>query len=166
MIAFHPRVDISVHIFGGGAYPWRISVSSAIMLFGALQIRTARLTPKHKCSIHRRPSVSPTVVHPSHNKSVTVLPITRRDADGDAMIMMQVRPGPQPVKLTARNIISIYQQDHRHRHQFSAHSYFCPRYFCPRNVLRIRQSEWLLQLTVAANHALFSGIPQGYLASH
>jgi hypothetical protein len=94
-------------------------VSSAIMLFGALQIRTARLTPKHKCSIHRRPSVSPTVVHPSH-----VSPITRRDADGDAMIMMQVRPGPQPVKLTARNIISTYQQDHRHRHQFSAHSYF------------------------------------------
>ena len=118
------------------------------------RFRTAHLTPKHKCSIHRRPSVSPTVVHPSHNKSVTVLPITRRDADGDAMIMMQVRPGPQPVKLTARNIISIYQQDHRHRHQFSAHSYFCPRYFCPRTFC-VSVSRWLLQLTVAASHELF-----------
>ena len=117
-------------------------MSSAIMLFGALQIRTAHLTPKHKCSIRRRPSVSPTVVHPSHHKSVTVAPITRRDADGDAMIMLQVRPGPQPVKLTARNIISIYQQDHRHRH-------LCSQLFLPKReypVCAALRGEWLLQL--------------------
>ena len=77
---------------------------------------------------------------------VTVSPITRRDADGDAMIMMQVRPGPQPVKLTASasisriigiGISSVLTQD------------ICLRTFC------VSVSRWLFQLTVAASHELF-----------